>query len=256
MQTSKKALLISVSISSLVILFAFIYYKRLNSSEDPRVLDAKIEYMKFPKLVSENKFDDALAIIEQTEKKFLATPGYENSFELALFYNDKASVYITRVETQYLKKSKLIGDKKKLKGNLEAYLAAARRNLEKALAIQNKWAKWVRGQTKEGLRRYLAAIYNKENIAFDNYDVIVIKKRRIEDILKSSEESNRRLSVIYTNLGIVERYVGNPKKSMEYYQKAISLWKDNHVAKNNLNILQGKPLEKRNIIKQLFPDKR
>jgi hypothetical protein len=46
------------------------------------------------------------------------------------------------------------------------------------------------------------------------------------------------------------------EKAINNYQKAIDLWDQNLTAENNLNILLGKPLKKRNLIQKLFPPKR
>jgi tetratricopeptide (TPR) repeat protein len=79
-----------------------------------------------------------------------------------------------------------------------------------------------------------------------------IIEKRVDDILASKIETKRRLSVSHTNLGIVFRYEEDLEAAKEQYEKAIELWPENHVAKDNLNRLLGLPAEKRSIIRELF----
>jgi tetratricopeptide (TPR) repeat protein len=66
-------------------------------------------------------------------------------------------------------------------------------------------------------------------------------------------ETLRRLSVSYTNLGLINRYENKPKNAKLYYEKALRLWADNDTAQNNLNVLLGKPIKKRSVLKKMFP---
>jgi len=45
-------------------------------------------------------------------------------------------------------------------------------------------------------------------------------------------------------------------EAYDYYVKALDLWSENHAAKNNINILFGKPPEKQSILRKLFPPER
>ena len=68
---------------------------------------------------------------------------------------------------------------------------------------------------------------------------------RVEEILDSQTEINRRLSVSYTNLGIVYRYRLQYDSASICYQEALNLWERNLTAENNLNVLLGRPQKKR-----------
>jgi hypothetical protein len=76
---------------------------------------------------------------------------------------------------------------------------------------------------------------------------------RVNDIMVAKTENNRRLSVAYTNLGMVKRYQQKYDSAAIFYKKAIELWDRNLTAENNLNILFNKPLRKRTFIQKLFP---
>jgi len=89
--------------------------------------------------------------------------------------------------------------------------------------------------------------------AFKNRNYNKILNKRIDDLILARHETPRRLSVTYTNMGIVLRHQYKQNEAVECYIKAIKLWKDNYTARNNFNVLMGKPPEDRSIIDQLFP---
>lgn len=69
-------------------------------------------------------------------------------------------------------------------------------------------------------------------------------------------EMERRLSVSYTNLGIIARHEGRLEDALRHYKKALDLWSENHTAKNNLRVIAGEKPVKRSVIQQLFPPKK
>ena len=79
---------------------------------------------------------------------------------------------------------------------------------------------------------------------------------RIIEIQDAQKEIDRRLSVSYTNLGMVYRQKELYDSAAANYIIAVELWDQNLTAENNLNILFGKPLRKRNLIQKLFPPKK
>ena len=81
-------------------------------------------------------------------------------------------------------------------------------------------------------------------------------KNRVAELKNAQEETKRRLSVSYTNLGLVKRHQLKYDSAAFYYKKAIDLWDRNLTAENNLNILLNNPIKKRNIIQKLFPPER
>jgi tetratricopeptide (TPR) repeat protein len=104
-----------------------------------------------------------------------------------------------------------------------------------------------------------AIIQEIESDFLDGLEQIPVKEqqsyleKRVEEIIVAQHETKRRLSVSYTNLGIIHRHRGEFEEASEYYQKAFTLWEDNLTARNNLNILLGRPVEKRNFLEKLFP---
>ena len=72
--------------------------------------------------------------------------------------------------------------------------------------------------------------------------------------MEGIKETPRRLSVSYTNLGIMYRFREDYENAALSYKKAMDLWEDNLSAENNLNILLGRPLKKRSLLRKIFPE--
>ncbi len=88
----------------------------------------------------------------------------------------------------------------------------------------------------------------EEKTKFINY--------RIKEIEEAQTETKRRLSVSYTNLGIIERHKLQYNLAAQHYNKAVELWDRNLTAENNLNILLSRPIKKRSFNQKLFsPEK-
>jgi len=79
---------------------------------------------------------------------------------------------------------------------------------------------------------------------------------RINEIIDTQVEIDRRLSVSYTNLGIVYRYRMQYDSAAYCYEEALDLWEQNLSAENNLNVLLGRPQKKSNFIQRMFPPDR
>ena len=80
--------------------------------------------------------------------------------------------------------------------------------------------------------------------------------KRCQDIILAQRENPRRLSVSYTNLGIIQKHQNNIDGAMKSFNKALDLWDKNLSAENNINIIQGKPLKEQSILERIFPDKK
>jgi hypothetical protein len=87
-----------------------------------------------------------------------------------------------------------------------------------------------------------------------NLDAII--KNRVREIQTAQVETKRRLSVSYTNLGIIRRHENNPEEAYGYYTKALDMWSENLAAKNNINILFGRPVERQSFMRKMFPPDR
>ncbi len=248
---TKKVLLFSIFVTLGIVLYSMVYYRAINRSVDPRVVEAKKAFGEYGMLMKENQYDTALRVLDGIESAYKNIPGYENSFELGVVYVNKGSIYLIRVETEHLAKKKTVPEE-----TLAVYLALAKENAEKGVDIYNNWIKSVAKLRTDEIKEYLAPHFKKEDPAFKGYDFDQIMARRVIDIQEAQIEIDRRLSVAYTNLGVVARYEDKNGVSKKYYEDALVLWDANYVAENNLRVLHGKEIKKRTIVDQLFPKER
>jgi tetratricopeptide (TPR) repeat protein len=245
---TQRLLTVMVFIAIVVFIAMFFYYRDINRSEDPRVIEAKIGFEKYNQLMQENQYGLALDILDNLEKIYNNTPGYKNSYEKGLVYNNRASVYLIKVETDHL----TAGDNRDAE-KIKQYLKSAREYTEKSIDIYQNWLKRMDNIGRKEIYARIYPYFDKEDSAFDGLNLEKIIKKRVEDIILAQVETKRRLSVSYTNLGVIDRYEGKPEDAKKRYEKAIALWKDNYIAKNNLNVLLGKPIKQRSLTERLFP---
>ncbi|MCP4050240.1 MAG: hypothetical protein GY730_06000 [bacterium] len=238
------------SIALLAVTAALLYYHNINVSEDPRVIGAKKNFKVFSNLLKENKYDEALKTLDEIEYVYKIIPGYKNSYELGVLYNNRAAVYLVQLEKALISTDNILVDQRRL------LLELAQENSNKSKAIYLSWLAKMEHLNKEQIHALIKPFFRDDDPNLKGYNLNKIINRRTKQLIQSQSETKRRLSVVYTNLGIIERYQNNMEKAEYYYQKAISLWKENYVAENNLDVLLGRQIKKRSIIKQLFPPKK
>ena len=223
-------------------LFAYIYYDSKNKAEDPRIVQTKYMFKQYDELMKVNKFSSALPLLDSIETILVKTPGYRESFELGIVYNDRGSAYLSMA---------LYG----IKDSTEKFrlLEIAKTNIDSSISIYNSWLGKNSDLSKEKLIETIKPFFSENDLAFKERNYNKILQKRADDLILAQKETYRRLSVCYTNLGIVQRHLFKQNEAVESYIKAIKLWKDNFTARNNFNVLMGKPPEDRSIIDQLFP---
>ncbi len=235
-------LLIVILISGAIVASGYFYYRELNRAEDPRIVDARRAMAEYNELMSENETGFALLLLDRVEDIYINTPGYANSYELGVVENNRGSIYLINAETD------IINEEKARTSNL----VLAERYITNSIDIYTGWLERINSMEREEVYSMVLPFFREGDPAFANLDLERIIEKRVDDIMASKVETKRRLSVSHTNLGIVRRYEENLEEAMEQYEKAVELWSDNHVAKDNINQLLGLPLEKRNMIKQMF----
>jgi len=133
------------------------------------------------------------------------------------------------------------------------FLSIAKKNIDSGIVVYTSWLnkneKLFKDEIMENEKPYFPI--NDPDFIGRNYNKILNK--RVDDLILAQKETPRRLSVCYTNLGIILRHQYKQNEAVECYIKAMKLWKDNFTARNNFNVLMGKPPEDRSIIDQLFP---
>jgi len=239
---TKKVLLGILIIITLSFLVAFLYYNGKNRAEDPRIVQTKYMFREYDNLMKENQFTSALPILDRIDSILLIVPGYNDSYERAIVRNNRGSAFLGMAlynSTDSTEKSRL--------------LTIAKINIESSITIYNNWLNRHSGLSKEELYKSIYPFFQENDKAFTGKNIQNILQKRVEDLETAQKETPRRLSVCYTNLGAIFRHQYKQDEAVKNYVKAIELWKDNYTARNNFNVLMGKPPKDRSIINQLFP---
>jgi tetratricopeptide (TPR) repeat protein len=183
--------------------------------------------------------------MEDLEDRLLTTELYKSSYEIGVVRNNKASVYLMMA---------LYGEEyQSLKDSL---FASASYELELAESTFIDWMKQYKTISDDLIQEELLKAYSKTPKILKDKNLEKLAEQRLEDIHLAKIETPRRLSVVYTNMAIIERHTNLLDSAIAKNQRAIELWPENHEAKNNLRTLFGLEREKRGAIKKLFPSKR
>ena len=223
--------------------WAWYYYNNINSSEDPRVIEAKTIYRRYDLLANDKKYIDILSLLDSMSNIYNKYDDYQNSYEMGVVYNNKVAVLITIAlfETSD-------NDKK------DSLFSLAKENAIISINIYNRWIAEFGNLFEKQIKNRLEPIYNSNDIVFENDKKKQYLNKRTKDILLAQEETLRRLSVSYTNLGIILRHQNQYEEAVEMYQIALDLWSSNLTAENNINILLGRPIKERSVLEKLFPE--
>lgn len=227
------------------VVIAWKYYSGLNKAVDPRIKEALVLYGKYNRLVTEGDHEEILALLDTIESVYQAVPHYHNSYEIAVLHNNRASILLSA--------ALLEGINDEIKAD---YMSAAEQHLVKGIDNYTRWLKLYENKSEDDLIRELTVEFNEDSLLSESGNLSAIISRRKSDIINAVKETPRRLSVSYTNMGIIQRHQGNPEEAAKLYLEALDLWEENMAAKNNLNILLDKPLEKRGLLRRLFPPDR
>ena len=246
-------ILIMIALVITGILIAKFYYGNINKSIDPRVVKARELYAKYDNYAQAGNYNRIFALLDSIENVYRAAKHYEGSFELGVLYNNRAAALLTismfadSIPKEYNPYSCL---------TVDSIVTLAETNVLKAISVYNNWIKVFSGRSHEQICEIIEPLF-MEGLESNTPDLKTkYLKARTKDIEKAMLENDRRLSVCYNNMGIVFRQKEQYKQAVEQYKKALELWDRNLNAENNLNVLLGKPLKKRNIIQKLFPPER
>ncbi|MFW5644913.1 MAG: tetratricopeptide repeat protein [Bacteroidota bacterium] len=223
---------------------AMVHYKGVNRFVDPRIKEARLLYEKYNEFASSNQHDSIFWLMDTIESIYHSFDHYKESYETAVLYNNRAAVHLS----VYLQPENeiLIRDTAKL-------MSKAENAVKYSIRIIRDWINRFEGLDEDEIRK---AIEKDFLIGMDHYSSEEKEKfleKRVEEIIEAQIENKRRLSVSYTNLGIIKRHQERYDSAAIYYKKAIDLWDRNLSAENNLNILLNRPLKKPNLIQKLFP---
>ena len=249
-QSNKRAFILAmIALSFIVIVVSYFYYKNINASNDPRVKQARELYEKYNNYAVQNDFENVFALLDSVEFIYKSVNHFSESFEVGVLYNNRAAAYLTMAIYESKPEAFMLLSK-------DSLLNLAQESVQTSIAIYENWLEKYNDKNSEHIEQILQKGYliGLENYSKKEKDNFI--KSRIKEIETAQYETKRRLSVAYTNLGITHRHLEQYENAINNYQKAIELWEQNLTAENNLNILLGKPLTKRNLIQKLFPPKR
>lgn len=228
------------------IVISHFYYKSVNESVDPRIGEARKLYEKYNLYTQKNDLISVFYLMDSIEQIYASYPHYENSYEVGVLYNNRAAAYITLG---------LFTDNIQSEAQ-DSLFNLAEESANKSVNIYTHWLDRFSEKESDDIEHYISEDFLEGLEPYDDGEKMKFLERRVKDIVEAQSETSRRLSVSYTNLGVIFRQRQDYESAAKYYKKAIDLWSANLTAENNLNVLLGRPVRKRNLIEKLFPPER
>jgi len=224
---------------------AWIYYGNINKSVDPRVKQARLMYARYNTYAAGSDFEMILSLLDSIEEVYASVPHYRNSYEMGVIHNNRASILLTLALSDTARQE-----------IRQSYFALAERHLMQGIDYYNGWMALYGNLSEEEIHAIIEKDFSSDSMLIRHDNLSAIIQNRVGELQTARIETLRRLSVSYTNLGIIRRHENQLEEAYEYYAKALELWEENHAAKNNMNILFGEPPEKQSFFRKLFPPDR
>lgn len=224
---------------------AWVYYSGINKGADPRVREARVLYGRYNVFAAANDQENVLVLLDSIYDIFWSVAHYQNSYEIGVVHNNRASVYLTRaLSDTHIEEVR------------QYYFAMAESELHKGIDYYKHWSALFDALDEAGIEQVVYNDFMSDPVIFQDKRAEAYIRQRVKDILLARAEMPRRLSVSYTNLGIIRRHENRMEEAVDCYVKALALWEDNLAAKNNLNIIFGRPVERHSFLRRLFPPQR
>ncbi len=244
---ARALIIVMMALVVITVLLAYSHYRGKNQAVDPRVVPARELYEGYNALASSDDYPGVISLLNTIDSIYKLYPHYSGSFETGVLANNRAAVYLTlglsydslSSPFHYLGQDSLIAMGE----------TAARRSID----IYENWLCQYAGKQAGEIREQAEIDFAVGMMSLDSVQNELYLENRVKEIEAAIEETLRRLSVSYTNLGICYRYREDYAAAASCYKKSMDLWEDNLTAENNLNILLGKPIKKRNFLQKLFP---
>jgi tetratricopeptide (TPR) repeat protein len=241
-------IMLIVTVAAIIV--ARSYYGNRNRSVDPRIVLARELYEGYNEYAGTGDYPQVFALLDSIDQIYLSVPHYRMSFELGVLKNNRAAAFLTIA----LYRDSIPEARNPLNGlTSDSLMQMADSQIREAIGLYDRWNTTFSGLSSDQIREHIRPEFMQ---GLESADPDLREKyleNRIEEIVEALEENPRRLSVCYTNLGLVYRYRGEYVEAAEQYKKALELWDRNLDAENNLNLLLNKPLRKRNFIQRMFP---
>ena len=254
-RSTRTLILIMIVLVSVALLTAKLHYSRINEGVDPRVVPARLAYEQYSQKVMENDYLTVLIVLDSISDIYDNIPYYQNSYEPGVIHINKGATYLTLgLHIDSLRIVENLGDL----GNYTkaGFLNLAEEELNTGITLYKNWLDEYKNIEPEALQSYIKEDFlsglKSHSIEEQNYFL----ETRVKEIETAQWETDRRLSVAYTNLGLIFYHRNNFNRAAELFKSALDLWEDNLNAENNLNSMLGRPLIKRNFIQKLFPKER
>jgi tetratricopeptide (TPR) repeat protein len=244
-KTTKKLVFALTLIAITSISITYIYYSSKNKAEDPRIVESRKNLARLDRLMSEKEYDKVLKLLNQIQANYTQIPYYRKSYEQGVVHNNRGSVYLQ--QALYECKDSII----KLQ-----LLENAENEFIHSIHYYKNWLKKFSDMKEDEIHEYVHQNLFRDNTDLSQKTLAKILKKKTEDEVFAKIENLRRLSVTYSNMGIIKRHQMKQDSALEYFAKALCLWDKNHVAKNNMNVLLGRPIEKKGVLEKLFPPDR
>ena len=244
-----RALILILSALVLIsILISRYYYKGINDAVDPRVKEARLLYEKYNDYTKTNSFDSILYLMDSIGAVYSTYTHYRNSYETGVLYNNKAATYLTMA--LHLDSADHQPEKQ------DSLFSMAERMVNKSITIYTGWLDKFENESPKGIKNLIEPGFYSGLEQYSRELQETFLNNRIEEIQEAQLETKRRLSVSYTNLGIIKRHEMQYEEAAKHYMTALDLWERNLTAENNLNRLLGKPVKERSFLRKLFPPER
>lgn len=225
------------------ILIAWFHYSAINEAEDPRVLDAKLLYKEYNQAVRDNDAPRAMLLLDSIEAIYVRWPDYVRSYEIGVVHNNRAAICLSLL--LHADQEAAVRDSL---GQAAEYWA------RESIRVYQEWLDAFAADSEAALRLRATPWYQGIQSLYPSVDPERILAKRVDELILAQTETPRRLSVAYTNLGIVLRHQGEYEGAMECYREALTLWEGNRNAQNNIRILLGQPVKEPSFIEKLFPE--
>jgi hypothetical protein len=233
-------------VAVIAVIFAILHYRGINRSEDPRVAKARQMMAEYDRVSGGSNSYDFFSLLDSSAAIYESVPGYENSYEKGVIANNRCSGLLVMA----------IYDSQLNDSLRRSLIDLSMSWCDSSIAIYNAWKnEWGR-LTEEELRQKLGITMLADDPAFQGHKFRRIFEKRVEDIILAQLETDRRLSVSYTNKATAFRHLMMQDSALHYYQEALALWSHNRTAESNLSVLMGGDPVKPGIIESLFPPDR
>lgn len=251
--SSKRAIiLVMIALSAVAVIVSYFYYGGKNRQVDPRVVQAREMYAEYNRIAGQNNYIRAFRLLDSIDDSYSSIDHYKTSFERGVLMNNRAAALITiamikdstaesvfPLEYRNLEKEKLIDEAGEI--------------MTQSIKLYDEWYKVFDRMNGEEIYEAISTDFLNGLNGYSQEEQDAFLTNRVDEIIAAVKEKDRRMSVSLTNLGMVYRHQEKYDDALKTYQQAVDLWDENLTAKNNINVLLGRPLEKRSPLRKIFP---